>query len=163
MAGMSKYKDPEAAVPTSVDVEHPGRVYRFVAPWPWFVVEDEQVSAPAASDAVLQLVAPRRTGEWPVVAVAVSQGGGMLDDAEVGRMARSMAKSRGGKPRPPRRLRVDGARAADLATDSGQMVSHLVLVPTSQHTVAIEFECPSAVAAGYEVHLDAMLATWRWL
>ena len=87
----------------------------------------------------------------------------MLDDAEIGRMARSMAKSRGGKARRPRRLRIDGARAADLAADSGRTVSHLVFIPTSQHTVTIEFECPSAVAAGYEVHLDAMLATWRWL
>lgn len=162
LTGMSRYQDPVASVPASVDVEHSGSVYRFGAPWPWFVVETSAPGAPARDDLV-QLAAPRQAGEWPVVAVEVADGGVPLDESQFGSFARSMARARNGRARPVRRLRIDGARAADFSCDSGILVSHLVLIPVGQKTATIEFESPSAVAAGYEVHLDTMLATWRWL
>lgn len=160
---MSKYRDVAAAVPTAVDVVHPAGVYRFQAPWPWFEVEAEQPPAPGAGADVVELAAPRRRGGWPSVIVEVSEGGGLLEDGAIGKMARELTRARGGKGRSPRRLRVDGARAADLALDTSGTVSHVVLIPISGHTVRVEFECPASVAGGYEVHLDAMLATWRWL
>ena len=85
-----------------------------------------------------------------------------LDGIEIADASRRLARRLGGTPRRPRRLVVGGVPSVALAVDGGDEAAHRVIIAGMDLTVTADFRFPRREAAGYEAHMETMLATWRW-
>ncbi len=159
----TRYRVPTAQLPAHQTITASEHGFEIGLPWPWFeVVNDE--SASGADERIAEIAAPRTSGNWPGAVFFAESSGVPIDEAEVAATARRLARQRGGEKLKPRRVLLGGVRGVDFVCDDGANRFHDLRLPVDESlTICMQAWLPSATADGYEVHLESLLASWRWL
>lgn len=164
LAGQARYKEVRSDLRPVGWFDVPG-LFRFGYPWPWkqFPGDAELAGADGevTSDCLVgALRAPRSRG---TATVAVWCANGSLRSLEPSAGTR-FERLYGGVHRGLRRLRAGGAPVLliDIDVPGGERVSRGLVGAAGGQVVHVELRTPTAAAAGYRPHLDAMLASWSW-
>ena len=161
MVGASRYRVPAQLVPTETLVRDPQGRFSFEIPWPWFEWEGGSEEPPMPDDCVVPL-APRTVDPWPEASIWPTEQGFELDNSALKFESKRLARTLGGAAHRPRRLLVGGEPAATLFVKCDDTVTHQVTMVGRDVNVVAVFRLPLSDAAGYEVHVETMLATWQW-
>ena len=161
--GTGRQRIPAQLVATETPVRDPRGRFWFEMPWPWFERKGEFESQSPGQDDLIVLFAPRTTDPWPEGSIWSTEDTFDLDDQVLRSESRRLAHALRGKTRRPRRLLVGGVPAAAFFVETADMVIHQVIISPSEGTTFAVFRLPLGDAAGYEVHVETMLATWQWI
>ena len=156
-----RYQIPARLVPAETLVRDPQGRFSFEIPWPWFEWEGDP-EEPTTHDDCIVLLAPRTADPWPEASIWPTEHGFELDKSALKSESKRLARTLGGVARRPRRLLVGEEPAAALFVQCGDTVTHQVTMVGREVNVVAVFRLPLSDAAGYEVHVETMLATWQW-
>ena len=162
MVNAGRYRVPTQFVPTATVVHDRQGRFAFEIPWPWFESDGHFEQQPVPQDGHILLFAPRTTDPWPQAMIRTADEASELDDATVKSESRRLAQSLEGKARRSHRLIIGGEPAVDFFVECRDAVTHLVMIAAGELTVFAEFLLPRDGTAAYEIHMETMLATWRW-
>ena len=162
MVSSGRQRVPAQLLPTEAVVHDPKGRFSFEIPWPWFQWDGEFDLEPPHRDDHLVLFAPRTTEPWPEASVWSTEESYDFDERALKSESRRLAQTLAGKARRPRRLEVAGAPAAQFFIESSDTATHKVAIASREVTAIAVFRLPLATAAGYAIHVETMLSTWKW-
>jgi hypothetical protein len=158
-AGFQKSRFKPIAPMLPIESYAVGDGFRMGLPWPWF--QAEPIQLPRDAESLLAVEVPRTDyqTQFSMWRTSDTTQFDQLDNSVGGQLAQLYQGRLVGR----RKILLHGARAVLVAVD-GSVGGYTWRLVADWQSLLIhgELSVPVHTAAGYEPHLETMLATWEW-